>query len=163
MPLIIATPSTTAIAVSAVRSLRVARLRSVSRVMPRRATRPVVDDAPVGELDDAVGDVGGVGVVGDHDDGLAELVDGAAQQRRARRRDDVRVEVAGRLVGEHDRGPRDERAGDGDALLLAAGQLARAVRAAVVEADGVDERARATRGRACGRRSTAAGRCSPPR
>ena len=38
-----------------------------------------------------------------------------------------RVEVAGRLVGEHDRRPRDERAGDRDALLLAAGELRRAV------------------------------------
>jgi hypothetical protein len=53
-------------------------------------------------------------------------------RRRARRR--------GRLVGEHDGGPGDERARDGDALLLAAGQLARPVRAAVGEADGADER-----------------------
>ena len=37
------------------------------------------------------------------------------------------VEVAGRLVGEHHARPRDERAGDGHALLLAAGQLGRAV------------------------------------
>ena len=39
-----------------------------------------------------------------------------------------RVEVAGRLVGEHHARARDERAGDGDALLLAAGELGRAVR-----------------------------------
>ena len=50
----------------------------------------------------------------------------------------VGVEVAGRLVGEHHRRARDERAGDGDALLLAAGELGRPVRQAVAEADGVD-------------------------
>src|SRR4029078_9065767 len=36
------------------------------------------------------------------------------------------VEVARRLVGEHHARARDERPGDGDALLLAAGQLGRA-------------------------------------
>ena len=45
------------------------------------------------------------------------------------------VEVAGRLVGEHDRGPRDERAGDRDALALAAGELRRVVAEPVAEAD----------------------------
>ena len=34
-----------------------------------------------------------------------------------------RVEVAGGLVGEQERGPVDQRAGDGHALLLAAGEL----------------------------------------
>ena len=47
----------------------------------------------------------------------------------------MRVEVAGRLVGEHHRRPRDERAGDRDALLLAAGELRRPVRAALGETD----------------------------
>ena len=47
----------------------------------------------------------------------------------------ARVEVAGRLVGEHDRRPRDERAGDRHALLLAAGELGRAVAEALREAD----------------------------
>src|SRR3712207_8863865 len=37
------------------------------------------------------------------------------------------VEVAGRLVGEHDGRLGDERAGDGDALLLAARHLGRPV------------------------------------
>ena len=74
------------------------------------------------------------GVVRDHHDRLAELVDRVAQQLEdlAARRG---VEVAGRLVGEDDRRPRDERAGDRDALLLAAGELGRSVRAAVGEAD----------------------------
>ena len=51
-----------------------------------------------------------------------------------------RVEVAGRLVAEDDGRARDQRARDGDALLLAAGQLGRAVRAAIAEADRVDQR-----------------------
>ena len=94
-------------------------------------------DAAVLEEHDAVGDARGAGVVGDHDDGLAELVDAAAEQV-----EDLAagagVEVAGRLVGEQDGRPGDERAGDGDALLLAAGELGRAVGQAVLQADGLD-------------------------
>ena len=51
----------------------------------------------------------------------------------------LRVEVAGRLVGEQHRRLADQRAGDGDALLLAAGELRRTVVETVGEADGVDE------------------------
>ena len=39
----------------------------------------------------------------------------------------VAVEVAGRLIGEDQRGFGDERSGDRDALLLSAGQLGRLV------------------------------------
>ena len=82
-----------------------------------------VDDAAVGEEHDRVGVGRRDRVVGDHHDGLAEPVDRLAQQR-----EDVpagaRVERAGRLVGEDHLGPRDQRAGDGDALLLAARELA---------------------------------------
>ncbi len=80
------------------------------------------------------------GVVGDHDDRLAELVDGGAQEGEdlATR---AGVQVARRLVGEDEVRPGDERAGHGDALLLTTGELARAVRQAVAEADGVDDRA----------------------
>ena len=60
-----------------------------------------VDDPPVGEEQDAVGDRGGAGVVRDHDDRLAELVDRPAQQVEHVAAGD-RVEVAGRLVGEDD-------------------------------------------------------------
>ena len=63
--------------------------------------------------------------------------------RVAQQREDLaaggRVEVAGRLVGEHHARARDERAGDGDALLLAAGELGRAVGEAVAEADRLDQ------------------------
>jgi hypothetical protein len=65
-----------------------------------------------------------------HHGRLAERVDGVTQQR-----EDLaaggRVEVARRLVGEHHARARHERARDGHALLLATGQLGRAVREAV--------------------------------
>ena len=93
---------------------------------------------PVGEEQHAVGDRRGVRVVRDHHGGLAERVDRVAQQR-----EDLaaggRVQVAGRLVGEHHARARHERAGDGHALLLAARQLGRAVREAVAEPDLVDQ------------------------
>ena len=99
---------------------------SVARISCARGGAEVADDVAVGEEQHAVGDRRGVRVMGDHDGGLAERVDRAAQQR-----EDLAagrgVEVAGRLVGEHDARPRDERPGDGDALLLAAGELGRAV------------------------------------
>ena len=52
------------------------------------------------------------------------------------------VEVAGRLVGEHHLRPGDDRPGDGDALLLAAGKFVRVVAGAVGEADLVERRQR---------------------
>ena len=60
----------------------------------------------------------------------------------------LRVEVAGRLVGDEDGRVGDDGARDGDALLLAAGELPRVVVHAVVEADDVaapSRRARAAR------------------
>ena len=57
----------------------------------------------------------------------------------------VAVEVAGRLVGEDERRLGDERAGDRDALLLAARQLGRLVVEPVAEAEPL-ERGRARRG-----------------
>ena len=104
-----------------------------------RLAAAVVHDAAVAEHDDAVGDRRGVRVVRDHHDRLAELVDRLAQQGEhlvGR----LGVQVAGRLVGEHHRRAVDQRARHGDALLLAAGQLGRAVREAVAEADGGDQR-----------------------
>ena len=76
----------------------------------------------------------GVQVVGDHDDGLAELAHAAAQvveHLRGR----LAVEVAGRLVGEHDVRLGDQRAGDRHPLLLAAGELGRPVAEPVGEAE----------------------------
>ena len=67
----------------------------------------------------------GLRVVGDHDHRLVELVDRLAQQAE-HLLGGVRVQVAGRLVGEHHRRAVHQRAGHGDALLLAAGELRRA-------------------------------------
>src|SRR5438067_2130237 len=74
--------------------------------------------------------------MGDHDDGLAlamklfeeaeDFFGGGA------------IEVSGGLIGEKDRGLGDERAGDGDALLLAAGKLVGAVLDSIAEADGLE-------------------------
>ena len=72
--------------------------------------------------------------MGDHDDGLAQLAHRVAQEAQhlgAR----AGVEVAGRLVAEDDLGPGGQRAGDGDALLLAAGELGGPVLEPVGEAD----------------------------
>ena len=46
-----------------------------------------------------------------------------SRSRRRRSRAAVRIEVPGRLVGEHQRGVVDQRPGDREALLLAAGEL----------------------------------------
>ena len=87
---------------------------------------------------------GGDRVVGDHDDRLAELVDRAPQQPEDLLRGRG-VEVAGRLVGEDHRRLGGERARHGDALLLAAGELGRAVRAAVGERDRLEQLRRRAR------------------
>lgn len=63
--------------------------------------------------------------MGDHDDGVAEGMDVAEFFHDDVRR--ARIEVAGGLVGENERRAGDQRAGDGDALLLAAGELPRHV------------------------------------
>ena len=97
-----------------------------------------VGDFAVAHVEDAVGDLGGLGVVGDHEDGLVELAAGVAEHLE----DGVGVfgvEVAGGLVGEDDGGAVDERAGDGDALLLAAGELVGAVIEAALDAEHVGE------------------------
>ncbi len=54
----------------------------------------------------------------------------------------VGIEIAGRLVGEHELRLVDERARDRDALQFAAGELARHARAAIAEPDRLEHRAR---------------------
>src|SRR5262249_11202334 len=76
---------------------------------------------PVLHDEDAGGELRDVGFVRHQDDGDA----GAAQllEESHDLEAGARVEVAGRLVGQDDLGRGDERARDGDALLLAAREL----------------------------------------
>ena len=80
----------------------------------------------------------GGGLVRDHHDRLAELVDGPAQQVEDLGRGRG-VEVAGRLVGEDHRGLGGQRARHRHPLLLPARQLGRAVGAPVGQRDGLEQ------------------------
>ena len=89
------------------------------------------DDLAVAHVDDAVPELGGFWVMGDHQHGLAQLLVGLAQHFQ----DDVgilRVEIAGRFVGQDYGGLVDQSAGQGDALLL----TARKFRGTMVQAFG---------------------------
>ena len=128
------------------------RISSITSSSP--PTRRSAATCAVGEDDHPVRVGGDLRVVGDDDDRLAELVDRPPQQlEHAGAR--LRVEVAGRLVGEDDGGRGDQRARDRDALLLAAGELGRAVR----RRDRRDRRCRAA-GRARPDRRRAPAICS---
>jgi hypothetical protein len=97
-----------------------------------------VGDFAVAHVEDAIGDLGGLGVVGDHEDGLVELAAGLAEHLE----NGVGifgVEVAGGLVGEDDGGAGDEGAGDSDTLLLAAGELVGAVVETALDAEHLGE------------------------
>ena len=140
VPPIIATPSTIANAVSARgacarQALSARRGSRTAELVIARGSRPasarqLPHDEPVREEEHPIGHRRGLGVVRHHHvvwPYRRRLRAGARGSRRW-----SRVEVAGRLVGEDDGRPRDERAGDRDPLLLAAGELRRAVRAPVV-------------------------------
>jgi len=79
------------------------------------------------QMPDCRGVVGGVTVVGHHDDRLAEVLIQLLQHHH-----DVfgrlRVQVTGGLVGDDQVRVGGDGAGDGDALFLAAGKLPREVR-----------------------------------
>src|SRR5437879_1648433 len=142
VPLTIATPSTIAIAVSAARSLRPSSPLSATPInapaLPslqcaydlehvrgaRRVEPP--DDLAVGEEQHPVGDRRAARVVGDHHYRLLVGLRGDAQEVKDLAAG-LRIEVAGRLVGEHDRRLRYERPRDRDALLLSPGELGRPV------------------------------------
>ena len=119
-----------------------ASISSTMRPSLRNTTRSAYDAA--------------LGIVGDHHDRLAVLAHGPAHEV-----EDLgagpRVEVAGRLVGEDDVGAGVEGPGDGDALLLAAGQLARAVAQTIGEPDRADHLAEPLLVGDPGRRAAAAG------
>src|SRR3712207_4001869 len=127
------TPITTP---SMVRMLRSRLARSASRATRQASAiltgRPPAsrgvrrgDDQAVAHDDLPAGPGGDLAVVGDQDDG-----DTVGVQRFEQRQHGLaggRVEVAGGLVGQQHRRAGDQGAGDGDALLLAAGHLVGAV------------------------------------
>ena len=90
----------------------------------------------VGELDAAAGVAGDVHVVRDHEDGVAGFVELAKNVN-----DDFFVgfvEISGGLVGEDEFWLIDERAGDGDALLFAAGKICGEMLEAISKADSLE-------------------------
>src|SRR5581483_1671869 len=137
VPLIVAIPRMIANAVRTVRSFRPQRPRSATD-LARVGARQLLDDVAVREEEDPVGDRGRARVVRDHRRRLSPIL-----YRLAEELEDLaagpRVEVPGGLVGEDDGRLRDQRARDRDALLLAAGELGGTVRAAVREADRLDQ------------------------
>ncbi len=91
----------------------------------------VLDHLAVLKLDHAIGVCGDTRIVRDEDDGVA-----FAREILEQRHDlgsALAVERAGRFVGEDHFSPVHQRSGNGDALLLAAGKLARAVGEAVAK------------------------------
>lgn len=77
---------------------------------------------------------GQAGIMGDHHQGhLALAVEGEEQLQHFFR--GARVEVAGWFVGEDQRRLADQRASDGDALPLAAGEVRRTMAGALGQAD----------------------------
>ena len=121
------TPRAMPATVRRLRSLLETKLRQASDerrgivVLPS-AQRNLFKDSAVLHDADAIGVGGSLRIVGDEHDRLV-----AIRARPPERVEDPGarrvVEVAGRLVGEQDRRPGHERSGDGDALLLARGQL----------------------------------------
>ncbi len=98
-------------------------------------------DLTVFDVDDAAGVFGDFGFVGDDDDGDAGAVEFLEEFHDLATA--VGIEVAGGFIGHEDGGIVDEGAGDGDALLLAAGEFVGAVVEALAEADLFEEFLRA--------------------
>lgn len=96
----------------------------------------VGDDVAIFHADDAFCMTSDVGLVGDHDDGLAVVVELLEEGEDFLAGGGV--EVARGFIGEEDGGVCDECAGDSDALLLSAGELIGLVFHAVGEADGLE-------------------------
>ena len=114
------------------------RRRLALGLAPRRiGIAAVGHDLAVADLDDALGMAGHVHVVRDQDDGVAggiQLFQDAQHFLAG-----VRVQRAGRLVGQDDLAAVHQRPRDADALLLAARQLAGAVIGTVAQAQAPEQ------------------------
>ena len=95
-------------------------------------------DLPVTDHQDPIGVGRRLGVVGDKHDRLAALNAGTLERVEDLGAGRV-VEVAGRFVGEQERGTGDERPGDGDPLLLAGRQLVGLVMLLAGQVDQLDD------------------------
>jgi hypothetical protein len=101
-----------------------------------------IDDLPVEKAHLPLAWCSDIRLVGDHHDGDALAVERIAEQRHDFLAG-VAVEVAGRLVGEDQARLVDQRPGDRDALLLAAGNAVGQRFGILAEADLVEHDARA--------------------
>ncbi len=86
----------------------------------------------IAHSDDAVDDGRALDGMGGHDDGNRELGGGTAQEIEYEVAGGG-VEIAGGFVGEKEARVVDEGTGDGDALLLTAGELVRKTVGEIVE------------------------------
>ena len=89
---------------------------------------------PSSKSKDAMGALDDTGVVRGEDKGHAEFTIELFHQVQ-QRFGGARIEVGGGLIGEHKRGMRGQGAGDGHALLLAAGEFRRHAVHAIAESD----------------------------
>ena len=102
------------------------------------------NNLPTGQRDLSCASGGDAHVMGDDNQGRAKLVVEFEQQVDDRF-GGSRVEIAGRFVGEQNIGRGAKRAGQGDALLLAAGELTREMLHSVGEANSFEHCARCIR------------------
>ena len=134
---------------SAVSSARRRRERSPRRASASAAAHGALwplqrrgrAEPPVGQVQDPVGDRRRVGLMGDDHHGPPVQTAQELEHGRAV----LGVQAAGRLVGQHQLGAVDQRPGQREALLLAAGELVRKVIGDVAQPELVDQPRRAAR------------------
>ena len=119
-------------------ALRASRLAAFCFLVARYPIIPpvcffVACDQPVADPDDTPGLPGDILLVRDNDDGVA--VQGKLLEQGHDFRSRLGIEISRRLVGKQNRRLVDKRAGDSDALALAAGKFVRLVMDAVGQAD----------------------------
>src|SRR6266576_1992982 len=127
---------------NAITAVAIPRIVRIVRSLWRKALRKMIDRIFMGprllqlalvEVAHNVRPLGGVRIMGDHDDGLFEfLVEALEQGENLLRR--LAVEIARGLIRHEDRGVGGNCPCDGDALLLPARKLPRIVLGAVGEA-----------------------------